>query len=315
MIFSGHVNNSFYVKSSFSPDDRYIVSGSSDYDVYIWDTAHPLLAPLRLKGHHGEVSDVAWNPSDPCMLASSSDDTTVRVWKVLRDQEDRHAEAGFAVAASSWGQAWNRSEEDSLACLETMLRSSTDWSEPRQLRPFDAPPPSSPTLPCPPTDFGPRQNPNFSGSARGSPPHTGSISPTLRQARLDDWWAPVARGARPREANPSHVRRLWPNHGAASPEGKVKDKGEESQDTGVVRTCRVVEPQMASSPAAQRGALCRGQLSGLPDQAGDDTAHEDEDEEMSGLGLKCVPESGGERETQETRRRRSGSKRPRHECS
>ena len=58
-MYTGHVNNSFYVKSTFSPDGRFIMSGSTDNHVYLWDVAHPLIPPLRLKGHTGEVSDVA----------------------------------------------------------------------------------------------------------------------------------------------------------------------------------------------------------------------------------------------------------------
>ncbi len=78
VTLSGHSNSSFYVKSSFSPDGRFIVSGSSDFDVFLWDVQHPLLPPLRLKGHHGEVSDVTWCPTDMSKIASCSDDTTVR---------------------------------------------------------------------------------------------------------------------------------------------------------------------------------------------------------------------------------------------
>lgn len=35
-VFSGHRNSSFYVKSSVSPDDQYLASGSSDGHAYIW---------------------------------------------------------------------------------------------------------------------------------------------------------------------------------------------------------------------------------------------------------------------------------------
>lgn len=84
VMYSGHVNSSFYVKSTFSPDGRFIMSGSTDNHVYLWDVANPLIPPLRLKGHTGEVSDVAWSPTEFWKLASSSDDTTVRVWTVDR---------------------------------------------------------------------------------------------------------------------------------------------------------------------------------------------------------------------------------------
>uniref|UniRef100_A0A3Q2Q3D7 Denticleless E3 ubiquitin protein ligase homolog (Drosophila) n=1 Tax=Fundulus heteroclitus TaxID=8078 RepID=A0A3Q2Q3D7_FUNHE len=35
-VFSGHQNSSFYVKSSISPDDQFLASGSSDHHTYIW---------------------------------------------------------------------------------------------------------------------------------------------------------------------------------------------------------------------------------------------------------------------------------------
>eukprot|EP00466_Bigelowiella_natans_P020270 jgi/Bigna1/144172/aug1.85_g18880 len=37
--YQGHVNSSFYVKATFSPNDEYILSGSSDNNVYIWEVA------------------------------------------------------------------------------------------------------------------------------------------------------------------------------------------------------------------------------------------------------------------------------------
>lgn len=35
-VFRGHRNASFYVKSSVSPDDQFLASGSSDGQAYIW---------------------------------------------------------------------------------------------------------------------------------------------------------------------------------------------------------------------------------------------------------------------------------------
>lgn len=35
-VFSGHQNSTFYIKSSISPDDQFLVSGSSDCNAYIW---------------------------------------------------------------------------------------------------------------------------------------------------------------------------------------------------------------------------------------------------------------------------------------
>ena len=63
-IFSGHLNSTFYVKAALSPNDMYLMSGSSDNDAYIWNVTDPSAAPILLKGHLGEVTSVAWCPSD-----------------------------------------------------------------------------------------------------------------------------------------------------------------------------------------------------------------------------------------------------------
>lgn len=42
-VFSGHKNSSFYIKSTVSPDDQFLASGSSDHDTYIWKVSSPLI--------------------------------------------------------------------------------------------------------------------------------------------------------------------------------------------------------------------------------------------------------------------------------
>jgi WD40 repeat protein len=66
------------VRSSFA-DNNLIVGGSEDGIVYIWDqdTGEVL---QKLRGHHGVVYEANWN-SKQGMLASCSDDQTVKIWK------------------------------------------------------------------------------------------------------------------------------------------------------------------------------------------------------------------------------------------
>ncbi|NWX25846.1 DTL protein, partial [Notiomystis cincta] len=87
-IFSGHQNSTFYIKSSTSPDDQFLVSGSSDCNAYIWKVSEPSLPPRILLGHSQEVTSIAWCPSDFTKIATCSDDNTVRIWRLRRCPEE-----------------------------------------------------------------------------------------------------------------------------------------------------------------------------------------------------------------------------------
>jgi denticleless len=83
------------VKTSLSFDDRYLLSGSSDYSAYIWqvdqnvDIVRGSRAPiLALDGHNNEVTGVAWSPSDISRLVTLSDDNTVWIWRLNQCRND-----------------------------------------------------------------------------------------------------------------------------------------------------------------------------------------------------------------------------------
>lgn len=75
-ILWGHENE---VRSvSFSPDERWLVSGADDWSVRLWDTRSGQM--LRcLQGHGDRVTGVAFTP-DGRHIVSGSEDHTVRVW-------------------------------------------------------------------------------------------------------------------------------------------------------------------------------------------------------------------------------------------
>lgn len=83
--FIGSVHSEFVISSSFGGTyDNFIVSGSEDNNILIWNKNKS--DPIRqLKGHTSTVNAVGWNPTQPTMLASASDDGTVRIWSSTAD--------------------------------------------------------------------------------------------------------------------------------------------------------------------------------------------------------------------------------------
>lgn len=78
--FTGHKQGKYVIRSCFGGSNcLFIASGSEDSQVYIWQRRHE--KPIQvLSGHSMTVNCVSWNPTRPHMLASASDDQTVRVW-------------------------------------------------------------------------------------------------------------------------------------------------------------------------------------------------------------------------------------------
>jgi WD40 repeat protein len=92
--YNGHWQSSFYVRSGFGPNDDTVISGSTSGSVYVWDAsrrakAHHRRRPTELVGHTQESTAVTWNKHNPSMMSSCSDDNTIRVWKMDRNQRLR----------------------------------------------------------------------------------------------------------------------------------------------------------------------------------------------------------------------------------
>ncbi|KAJ6666962.1 hypothetical protein lerEdw1_018964 [Lerista edwardsae] len=134
--FSGHQNSSFYVKSSISPDDQFLISGSSDQNAYIWKVSDPQLPPMMLLGHSQEVTSVAWCPSDFTKITTCSDDNTIKIWRLKRGV------AGETVPDKSnlvgWACQKKAAEQNGASALSNRQRT------PAKFLPMHSPPISSP---------------------------------------------------------------------------------------------------------------------------------------------------------------------------
>ena len=95
--YTSHKAN-FYTRARFSPDGRYIACGSLTGAVHVYehDKAGGAGAKGRrvrvMQGHEDEVGCVGWSRGDEHVVASCSDDHTVRVWRAERAAKSEEGE-------------------------------------------------------------------------------------------------------------------------------------------------------------------------------------------------------------------------------
>lgn len=87
-VYKGHSASSFYVKAALSPDDRFLLCGSSDSNAYIWKTGNSRSPPWVLKGHESEVTSVAWAPNEGEKIVTCSDDNMFKIWRMFDNTKD-----------------------------------------------------------------------------------------------------------------------------------------------------------------------------------------------------------------------------------
>uniref|UniRef100_A0A0P6JAI6 Denticleless protein homolog n=1 Tax=Heterocephalus glaber TaxID=10181 RepID=A0A0P6JAI6_HETGA len=134
-VFSGHQNSTFYVKSSLSPDDQFLLSGSSDEAAYIWKVSASWHPPTVLLGHSQEVTSVCWCPSDFTKIATCSDDNTLKIWRLNRGLEekpgaDKHPIVGWASQKKKETRAGLVTSTQSTPAKAPRVKSSPAMSSP-----------------------------------------------------------------------------------------------------------------------------------------------------------------------------------------
>jgi len=77
-ILEGHNDEVWNV--SFSPDGKYLASGSKDSTSIIWDTSN-FKIKCTLEGHTDAISNMYWSP-DSTRLLTCSNDKTIKLWDI-----------------------------------------------------------------------------------------------------------------------------------------------------------------------------------------------------------------------------------------
>ncbi|KAL7313749.1 hypothetical protein PS15m_007449 [Mucor circinelloides] len=70
----------FDTRISLSPDDRFLLSGSLNKGLFVWEVDHPNAKAQQFEGHSEKVTGVSWNKTSMFQFASCSEDFNTRIW-------------------------------------------------------------------------------------------------------------------------------------------------------------------------------------------------------------------------------------------
>lgn len=78
--FRGHIQEMHIIKCSFGgANESLVVCGSENGSIFIWNKDKGDLL-VKLEAHSQIVNAVHWNPTEPFVFASCSDDQTIKIW-------------------------------------------------------------------------------------------------------------------------------------------------------------------------------------------------------------------------------------------
>ncbi|KAL4726100.1 hypothetical protein ACLX1H_006777 [Fusarium chlamydosporum] len=106
--FFGHTGGDYMIRSSFGgANESFVLSGSEDGNILIWHK-NTGAAVERLSGHHPRCNAVAWNPTDPYVLASCGDDGRLKIWS--NKSHSVEIRARYLQSRANDANTWDRDE-------------------------------------------------------------------------------------------------------------------------------------------------------------------------------------------------------------
>ncbi|KAM0492131.1 hypothetical protein ACHAP8_010128 [Fusarium lateritium] len=106
--FFGHTGGDYMIRSSFGgANESFVVSGSEDGNILIWHK-NTGAAIERLPGHHPRCNAVAWNPTDPYVIASCGDDGRLKIW--TNKSHSAEIRARYLQNRANDANTWDRGE-------------------------------------------------------------------------------------------------------------------------------------------------------------------------------------------------------------